>query len=382
MSRFAKFSEFKNIKPLLEKANSEDMIEVNYIISELDNDSILEEGFLDDLKTGASKILFGSFSKAGMIDDLRKKFLDLDIKFYDTKFELSDEIDNLEDELAKASKEKNESMASALKKQLDAKNQEKTALVGSHKSNVKRVYDLLDKLITKSSRLREYWETTRAEDEYKLEQAKYQVLKNRSADAERLSKQKLEIEKAKKDAEDAAEKFKAELSKSSKKEDKGDKPKSSGIDSEREGKIIKSGKPKSIIQRKKDIGIEIANLKADLEEVLEKARKKIIKGQASENIIKKFQRDAIEIAVILDSKINLLNLYKEMGKNEEEIRRNASKSSKIKDLTDKINKATSSQGGTSGAAQKTVQDAFSGTPSSSKIDKATSDLDSFSIVVY
>jgi hypothetical protein len=52
------------------------------------------------------------------------------------------------------------------------------------------------------------------------------------------------------------------------------------------------------------------------------------------------------------------------------------------DLTDKINKATSSQGGTSGAAQKTVQDAFSGTPSSSKIDKATSDLDSFSIVVY
>jgi len=58
MSRFAKFSEFKNIKPLLEKANSEDMIEVNYIISELDNDSILEEGFLDDLKTGASKLLF------------------------------------------------------------------------------------------------------------------------------------------------------------------------------------------------------------------------------------------------------------------------------------------------------------------------------------
>jgi hypothetical protein len=376
MSRFAKFSEFKNIKPLLEKANSEDMIEVNYIISELDNDSIIEEGFLDDLKTGASKILFGSFSKAGMIDDLRKKLLDLEIKFYDTKFELSDEIDNLEDELAKASKEKNDSMASALKKQLDAKNQEKTALVGSHKANVKRVYDLLDKLITKSSRLREYWETTRAEDEYKLEQAKYQVLKNRSADAERLSKQKLEIEKAKKDAEEAAEKFKAELAKGSKKDDK---PKSSGIDSEREGKIIKSGKPKSIIQRKKDIGIEIANLKADLEEVLEKARKKIIKGQASENIIKKFQRDAIEIAVILDSKINLLNLYKEMGKNEEEIRRNASKSSKIKDLTDKINKATSSQGGTSGAAQKTVQDAFSGTPSSSKIDKATSDLDSFSI---
>jgi hypothetical protein len=233
-----------------------------------------------------------------MIDDLRKKLLDLEIKFYDTKFELSDEIDNLEDDLAKASREKNDSVVSALKKQLDAKNQEKTSLVGSHKSNVKRVYDLLDKLITKSSRLKEYWETTRAEDEYKLEQAKYQVLKNRSADVERLSKQKLEIEKAKKDAEDAAEKFKAELSKSSKKEDQPKPSGKSGIDSEREGKIIKSGKPKSIIQRKKDIGVEIANLKADLEEVLDKARKKIIKGQASENTIKKFQRDAIEIAAI------------------------------------------------------------------------------------
>lgn len=378
MSRFAKFSEFKNIKPLLEKANTEDMVEVNYIISELDNDYNLDEGFLDDLKTGASKLLFGSFSKAGMIDDLRKKLLDLEIKYYDSKFELSDEIGNLEDDLSKASSEKNDSMASALKKQLDAKNQEKSALEGSHKSNVKRVYDLLDKLITKSSRLREYWETTRAEDEYKLEQAKYQVLKNRSADVERLAKQKLEIEKAKKDAEDAAEKFKEDLSKDSKKENK---PKSSVIDTESEEKIIKSGKPKSIIQRKKDIGVEIANLKADLEEVLDKARKKILKGQASENAIKKFQRDAIEIATILDSKINLLNLYKEMGKNEEEVRKNASKSSKIKELTNKINQATTSQGGTAGAAQKAMQNAFSGTPNSSKIDKATSDLDSLVIAI-
>ena len=172
-----------------------------------------------------------------------------------------------------------------------------------------------------------------------------------------------------------------ELSKGSKKEDQQKPSGKSGIDSEREGKIIKSGKPKSIIQRKKDIGVEIANLKADLEEVLDKARKKIIKGQASENTIKKFQRDAIEIAAILDSKINLLNLYKEMGKNEEEVRRNESKSSKIKDLTNKINQATSSQGGTTGAAQKTIQDAFSGTPNSSKIDKATSDLDSLVIAI-
>lgn len=371
MSRFVNFTGFKNIKPLLEKADSKDMVEVNYIISELDQDSTLDEGFLDDLKTGASKLLFGSFSKAGMVDDLRKKLLDLEIKYFDTKFELSDEIGNLEDDLSQAMKEKNETMISSLKKQLEAKNQEKSALEGSHKSNVRRVHELLDKLITKSSRIREYWETGRAEDEYKLEQAKYQVLKNRSASAERLAKQKIELEKAKKEAEHAADKFKDDLSKVSKTEKK---PKKNTIDAEKEKKTISGGKPKSIIQRKKDLGIEIANLKADLEEILDKARKKVIKGQASEKSMEKFHRDAIEIASVLDSKINLLNLYKEMGKNEEEIRKNSARSSKIKELTNKINQATSSGSGTPGAVQKSVHGAFSGKTNSSKIDKAISDL--------
>ena len=371
MSRFVNFTGFKNIKPLLEKASSEEMIEVNYIISELDQDSNIDEGLLDDIKTGVSKMLFGSFSKAGMVDDLRKKLLDLEIKYFDTKFELGDEIENLEDDLSQATKEKNETMISSLKKQLEAKNQEKSALDGSHKSNVRRVHDLLDKLITKSPRLRNYWDTGRAEDEYKLEQAKYQVLKNRSADAERLAKQKIGMEKARKDAEQAAEKFKQELSKTDSKEAK---PKSTGIDAEKEKKTISAGKPKSIIQRKKDLGIEIVNLKADIEEILEKARKKVIKGQASEKSMEKFHRDAIEKATVLDAKINLLNLYKQMGKTEEEIRKNSARSSKIKELTNKINQAMTSGSGVSGAAQKSVSGAFSGTPNSSKIDKAISEL--------
>jgi hypothetical protein len=375
MSRFANFSEFKKIKPLLERADSEDLIELNYIIGDADDSDHVKEGFFDDLKTGASKMLFGSFSKAGMVDDLRKKLLDLEIKYYDSKFVLSDEVDSINDEIEEARREKKESVISALTRQLDVKEQERKALEGSHKANVKRVYDLLDKLISKSSRIRDYWETGRAEDEYKLEKAKYEVLKNRSADAERLAKQKVAIEKAKAEAEKVAEEMKREMEKKSEGKEGEEKPKSkSTIDADSEKKIMASKKPKSIIQRKKELGVQIANLKADLEEVLEKAKNRIIKGKATEKNLEAYQREALEIAADLDSKVNLLNLYKNMGKNEEEIAKNSSKDSKITELTNKINQAITSGNESSTGTKKDVTNAFSGGATAEKIDKAASEI--------
>ncbi len=375
MSRFASFSEFKKIKPLLEKADSEDLIELNYIIADVEDSDHIKEGFFDDLKTGVSKMLFGSFSKAGMVDDLRKKLLDLEIKYYDSKFVLSDEIDSINDEIEEARREKKESVVSALTRQLEAKEGERKALEGSHKANVKRVYDLLDKLIAKSSRIRDYWETGRAEDEYKLEKAKYEVLKNRSADAERLAKQKVAIEKAKAEAERVAEEMKREMEKKSEEKEGEKKSKSkSTIDSDSEKKIMSSKKPKSIIQRKKELGVQIANLKADLEEVLEKAKNRIVKGKATEKNLEAYQREALEIAADLDSKVNLLNLYKNMGKSEEEIARNSSKDSKITELTNKINQAITSGNESSTGTKKSVTNAFSGGATSEKIDKAASEI--------
>jgi DNA repair exonuclease SbcCD ATPase subunit len=375
MSRFANFSEFKKIKPLLERADSEDLIELNYIIGDADDSDHVKEGFFDDLKTGASKMLFGSFSKAGMVDDLRKKLLDLEIKYYDSKFILSDEIDSINDEIEEARREKKEPVISALTRQLAAKEDERKALEGSHKANVKRVYDLLDKLIAKSSRIRDYWETGRAEDEYKLEKAKYEVLKNRSADAERLAKQKVAIEKAKAEAEKVAEEMKREMEKKSEEKEGEKKPKSkSTIDADSEKKIMASKKPKSIIQRKKELGVQIANLKADLEEVLEKAKNRIVKGKATEKNLEAYQREALEIAADLDSKVNLLNLYKNMGKNEEEIAKNSSKDSKITELTNKINQAITSGNESSTGTKKDVTNAFSGGATAEKIDKAASEI--------
>jgi len=375
MSRFANFSEFKKIKPLLERADSEDLIELNYIIGDVDDSDHVKEGFFDDLKTGASKMLFGSFSKAGMVDDLRKKLLDLEIKYYDSKFILSDEIDSINDEIEEARREKKEPVISALTRQLAAKEDERKALEGSHKANVKRVYDLLDKLIAKSSRIRDYWETGRAEDEYKLEKAKYEVLKNRSADAERLAKQKVAIEKAKAEAEKVAEEMKREMEKKSEEKEGEKKPKSkSTIDADSEKKIMASKKPKSIIQRKKELGVQIANLKADLEEVLEKAKDRIAKGKATEKNLEAYQREALEIAADLDSKVNLLNLYKNMGKNEEEIAKNSSKDSKITELTNKINQAITSGNESSTGTKKDVTNAFSGGATAEKIDKAASEI--------
>jgi hypothetical protein len=375
MSRFASFSEFKKIKPLLERADSDDLIELNYIIGDAEDNDHIKEGFFDDLKTGVSKMLFGSFSKAGMVDDLRKKLLGLEIKYYDSKFTLSDEVDSINDEIEEARREKKESVVSALTRQLEAKEGERKALEGSHKANVKRVYDLLDKLIAKSSRIRDYWETGRAEDEYKLEKAKYEVLKNRSADAERLAKQKVAIEKAKAEAERVAEEMKREMEKKSEEKEGEKKSKSkSPIDSDSEKKIMSSKKPKSIIQRKKELGVQIANLKADLEEVLEKAKNRIVKGKATEKNLEAYQREALEIAADLDSKVNLLNLYKNMGKSEEEIAKNSSKDSKITELTNKINQAITSGNESSTGTKKAVTNAFSGGATPEKIDKAASEI--------
>jgi hypothetical protein len=137
---------------------------------------------------------------------------------------------------------------------------------------------------------------------------------------------------------------------------------------------MSSKKPKSIIQRKKELGVQIANLKADLEEVLEKAKNRIVKGKATEKNLEAYQREALEIAADLDSKVNLLNLYKNMGKSEEEIAKNSSKDSKITELTNKINQAITSGNESSTGTKKAVTNAFSGGATPEKIDKAASEI--------
>jgi hypothetical protein len=147
-------------------------------------------------------------------------------------------------------------------------------------------------------------------------------------------------------------------------------------DSSEEKKIVSSRKASTIIQHKKDLAIEIADLKYDLEEFLEKVRKKIAKDPKaiSQKVMDKMQMDALEIASNLDSKQNLLDLYKTMGKTQSEIAKTSAKESKITEISNRINQAIADGNDSSSGTKKTISDAFGEGINMEKLQKAIQEI--------
>jgi hypothetical protein len=148
------------------------------------------------------------------------------------------------------------------------------------------------------------------------------------------------------------------------------------VDSTEEKKIVASKRASNIIQHKKDLAIEIADLKYDLEQFLEKVRKKIARDpkSISQKTLDKIQMDALEIASNLDSKKNLLDLYKTMGKTQSEIAKTSARESKITEISNRINQAIADGNDSSSGTKKTITDAFREGISLDKIQKAIEEI--------
>ena len=400
MQKILKFSGFQRNRDLFEQADSSLVEEIMSLKGESPD---LNEGILNlgGLLSKASSAIFGSFSRAGQVDELRKVILTAEVAIVQDGYELEDEIDALQDELSSARKDKDESKLKSLRDKISLKNKEYQEMMASHKATIKRAEDILDKIISKSERLKKYHEAGRSEDSYNLAQIRYKLAKDRSESIEKIAKAKEELDSAKKEA-DIASKEKKEILDDLKDSDKGKEksepvsakpekktgkaPKSSEepveankrkkTDSTEEKRIISSKRPSNIIKHKLNLAIEIADLKYDLENFLEKVRKRIAKDPKaiSQRTMDKIQMDALEIASNLDAKKNLLDLYKTMGETQSEIAKSSSKESKITEISNRINQAIADGNDSSSGTKKTISDAFRDGISLEKLQKAIQEI--------
>lgn len=329
MNRVGNFNQFRYQRDL-SKPVSESQIEIiNELVSESKKlDLNLDESFLDDIKTGLSKFFLGDLSSASQIDKLREALLSSEIEYYDELADLKDKLSNLKDQ-------------KSTDKEIQFTTESIDELTKAFKIRKRKLMNEIERIIRGNKRLTDYYETGRMEDEYRLAQAKYEVAKNKSDNAEMIRKAKEEMERAKMEAEKAKEEFEEEIE-AGKKESK--KPKVKNIDPEEEKKIIASKKVSSIIERKRELRKEIADLKADLENLLEKFHKKMTTKSDSitQKMIENVQRQAMEIAANIDSREGLLSLYSSMGKSEKEIEKVVKGGSQMSKISSKINQAINS----------------------------------------
>ena len=333
MSKISNFNSFRYQRDLSKPVSKSQIEVIDELVAEsrkLDFD--INEGLLDDVTTGLSKFFLGDLSSASQIDKLREALLSAEIEYYD---ELADLQDKLSDLKGKDTAEKEIEFTSTSMEELTK----------AFKMRKKKLTDEIYKIIRGNKRLTDYYETGRAEDEYRLAQARYEVAKTKASNAEAVRKAKEAMEKAKAEAEKAKEEFKDEVeSKEEKNKSKGKEGKKiEPINPEDEKKVINSKKASSLIDRKRELRKEIADLKADLENLLEKFHKKMsIKPESiNQKMIDGVQREALEIAANLDSREGLLDLYSSMGRSPKEIEKILKGGSEVARISAKINQVIS-----------------------------------------
>ena len=203
MQKLLKFSSFRTNKELLETTNPDIVNETESLKSE---SQILDEGILDigGLLSKASSAIFGSFSRAGQVDELRKVILTAEIAIVQDGYEIEDELDKLRDDLSVAKKSKDDAKIKSLSDKIALKSKEQQEMIAAHKAKIRRAEDVLDKVVAKSERLKKYHEAGRSEDLFDLAQIKYKMAKDRSESSEKIFKAKEEMDLAKKEAEAAS----------------------------------------------------------------------------------------------------------------------------------------------------------------------------------
>jgi hypothetical protein len=393
MRKVKGFHEFRFIKDLSKPVSESQIERVNELLSESSLNIDVNEGFLDDIKTGLSKFFLGDLSGASIIDKLRSAILEAEIEYDEESAELADQIEKLKEE---PGTDKN-----SIEKELDLKNKAMEELTKGFKIRKRKLMDEVERVIGGSKRLREYFEAGRAQDEYRLAQMRYEEAKKRADDQEKIRKAKAELEAAKKEAEAAKEELEKDMK--GKKDDSEDSGESGAkgpdgpsgpeggeggpskgpnsptsmtpVTTEEEKKVVSSKKASTIIDRKKELRKEIADLKAELESILESFYKKINRSpeKVNKQMIDKVQAKALEVSTYLDSRENLLDEYIRMGASEKEIQKSLSSLSKI---SSNINKAIASGSDVNTGSKKMIADAFKGKVTASKIKGLINDINS------
>lgn len=377
MKNLPYFNDFKKYESLIETVDRELSQEFATLESANPNHTINEGIFGDYLKNSLSKFFLGSLSRVGMIDKARKLLVDLEIDIIEKRDSFEETIEKLDSEIDGLSSINDKEKINSVIKDRDSKIKELESFLKSHALKIKKAKDYINKVIEGNSRRREYFEAARADDQIALAELEYKLAKDRADDSD-MKKFEEKIKEKKKEAEEKAQDLKDKMDKKSE-EEKSPESEDLSLDPEKEKKKVASRKGRDIIERKKELEKDIADLRADIERkltVLEK-RIKANPNKVSKSYVEKVKIELLELSSSLDSKKNLLKLFRDLGKTESDIDKKLSKEQEFTKLTNLINQGIVDGEDANSGTKKIISDVFitpSGNIDTSKIRSAKDKL--------
>ena len=361
MKNLPSFNDFKKYESLIETVDSELRNELFSLETAEPNHTINEGVFGDYLKNSLSKFFLGSLSRVGMIDKARKVLVDLEIDIIEKKDAFEEAIEKLDSEIDSLSSINDKEKIKAVEKDRDSKIKELESFLKSHSLKIKKAKDFVTKVIDNNTRRRDYYEAGRADDEIALAELEYKLAKDK-ADGADIKKYQDKINAKKKEAEKKAQDLKDQMDKKKEGEKRVNEPdvENLSLDPEKEKKKISGRKGKDIIGRKRELERDIADLKEDIERKLTTLLKRIKSNpdKVSKSYIERTRIELLELASALDSKKNLLKLFRNLGKTESDIDKKLSIEPEFTKLINMINQGIVDGEDANSGTKKIIFDAF------------------------
>ena len=380
MKNLPSFNDFKKYESLIETVDRELSEEFASLESANPNHTVNEGIVGDYLKNSLSKFFLGSLSRVGMIDKARKLLVDLEIDAIEKRADFEENIEKLESEIDGLSSINDKEKINAIERDRDSKIKEFESFLKSHSLKIKKAKDFVTKVIDNNTRRRDYYEAGRADDEIALAELEYKLAKGKADDAD-IKKYQDKINAKKKEAEKKAKALKDQMDKKEEEEEKGNEPdaKDLSLDPEKEKKKVAGRRAKDIIERKKELEKDIADLRADIERKLTTLEKRIGANpdKVRKSYIEKIKVELLELSSVLDSKKNLLVLYRNLGKTESDINNKLSKEQEFTKLANLINQGIVDGEDANSGTKKIISDVFvtsSGNINVSKLKSAKNKL--------
>lgn len=359
MKNLPSFNDFKKYEHLIETVSPDLKEEFDSLERAEPNHTVNEGMFGDYIKNSLSKFFLGSLSSVGMIDKARKLLVELEIDAIEKRAEFEESVDKLESQIDGLSSINDKERITALERDRDSKIKEFESFLKSHSLKIKKAKDFINKAIDGNSRRREYYEAGRADDEIALAELEYKMAKDK-ADADDIKKYEEKIKAKKKEAEEKAQNLKDEMDKKEKETNVKSDAEELSLDPEKEKKKVSSRRGKDIIERKNELEKEIADLRSDMERKLTVLEKKLRSNpdKISQTYVEKIKIELLELSSALDSKRNLLKLFRDLGKTAGDIDKKLSKEQEFTKLANLINQGIVDGEDANSGTKKIISDVF------------------------
>ena len=367
MKNIPSFREFDQYSDFLETTNESTLNDLRNLEGADPVHSVNEGHVMNAAKNFLSKFFLGPLSRVSAIDQARKIILELELDLIEKRHTFEIEMEELDKKIDELLKINDKEKIVSLERERELKAKQMDAYVKAQKLKLQKSRDVARKIVDGNQRRKEYLDAGYAEDEIAIAELEYKLASQRIEDKSELGEYEERVKKAKEEADAKAAEMKDNAEK--KEEKTPEKEESTGSDSEdlsldpqEEKKKVASRKYKDIIDRKKELLEEIANLRAQLERTLKKFKSRVsanaAAGKKESRYAESIKFSLLEICSALDSKENLLKTLRDLGKTESDVNKKLGKESEFTQLADKINQSILDGEDANSGTKKIISDLF------------------------